>query len=155
MAKKKLKKDKDGNIILETNDNYYVSPKEFGELIQTFYETGELTDELVLMASKIAYRLAYRPNFINYSYRDDMIGDAVIKIVAALQNKKFNHEKGNPFSYFTKIAVNAFCNRIKKEKKQHEAVMGYQEEMYNELMSDVMNSRKVRIDSNSLTGSEE
>ena len=155
MARKKLERDKDGKIILEDNDNYYVSPKEFGRLIQEFYDTDELTDELVLMASKIAYRLAYRPNFINYTYRDDMIGDAVIKIVAALQHKKFNHEKGNPFSYFTKIAINAFRNRIKKEKKQHEAVLGYQEEVYNELMSDVMNTRKSRFNSDESFGNDE
>jgi DNA-directed RNA polymerase specialized sigma24 family protein len=134
----------------KNTDNYYVNPKEFGELIQKFYNTDVLSDELVLMASKIAYRLAYRPNFINYTYRDDMIGDAVIKIVAALQNKKFNHEKGNPFSYFTKIAINAFRNRIKKEKKQHDAVTAYQEEMYNELMDNVMNSRKIRVHSENI-----
>jgi DNA-directed RNA polymerase specialized sigma24 family protein len=122
-------------------DDYYVKPKEFSILIQKFYDTGDLTDELVLMASKIAHRLAYRPNFINYSYRDDMVGDAVIKMISALQNKKFNHEKGNPFSYFTKIAINAFRNRIKKEKKQHEAVLGYQEEIYNELVTDVANRK--------------
>lgn len=129
---------------LSDNKDYYVSPKAFSILIENFYKNGVLTDELVTMATKIAYRLAFKPNFINYSYRDDMIGDAVVKMIAALQHKKFNpvKAKGNPFSYFTKIAINAFRNRIKKEKKQHEAVVNYQEEMYNQLISDVYNQNK-------------
>lgn len=131
MTKSTLKKKKE-------HEEYYVEPKEFGKLISKFYKTSELSDELVIMASKIAHRLAYRPNFINYSYRDDMVGDAIIKMIAALRNKKFKHAKGNPFSYFTKIAFNAFRNRIKKEKKQHEAIKKYQEETYNDLMSDLI-----------------
>ena len=51
------------------------------------------------------------------SYREEMTGDAIVKMIKALREKKFLPEKGNPFSYFTKIAFHAFCNRIKREKK--------------------------------------
>ena len=85
---------------------------------------------------KIANRLAFAPNFINYTYREEMVGDAVIRMIEALTSQKFNPDKGNPFSYFTKIAFHAFCNRIKKEKKIREALVNYQNSVYNEMIDD-------------------
>lgn len=65
----------------------------------------------------IAQRLATKPNFYNYSYKDEMIGDAVENCLRYLHN--FNPEKtNNPFAYFTQIVYNAFLRRIEKEKKQ-------------------------------------
>lgn len=65
----------------------------------------------------IAHRLCYKPNFINYSYRDDMIADGIENAVIAVP--KFNPEKSkNPFAYFTQIIYFAFIRRIQKEKKQ-------------------------------------
>jgi hypothetical protein len=70
------------------------------------------------------------------SYKEDMIGDARVKMVAALQHKKFNLKLGkNPFSYFTTIAFHAFINRIKKEKKHHQIVLDYQEQVYTDLLT--------------------
>lgn len=66
---------------------------------------------------KIATHLSYKPNFINYSYRDDMILDGVENCILYLSN--FNPEKSkNPFSYFTQIIYYAFLRKIMKEKKQ-------------------------------------
>ena len=63
-----------------------------------------------------------------------MIGDAVVNMIAAVKNKKFNLEStSNPFSYFTTIAYHAFINRIKKEKKYRETINDYQEQVYGEL----------------------
>ena len=65
----------------------------------------------------IAQRLATRPNFVGYSYREEMIGDAIENCLRYLHN--FNPEKtNNPFAYFTQIVYNAFLRRIEKEKKQ-------------------------------------
>lgn len=65
----------------------------------------------------IANRLAYKPNFINYTYRDDMISDGIENAVMAIHN--FDPEKSkNPFAYFTQIIWFAFIRRIQKEKKQ-------------------------------------
>jgi DNA-directed RNA polymerase specialized sigma24 family protein len=56
---------------------------------------------------------------------------------AALKYKKYNFDNNsNPFSYFTTIAFHAFINRIKKEKRHHEAVKNYREKMYEDIMSD-------------------
>ena len=113
---------------------YYVDPKIFQDQILVYYGDDDMTEELGSAIYNIANRLAFAPNFINYSYREDMVGDAIIKMVSALKNKKFNPDKGNPFSYYTKIAFNAFCNRIKKEKRAHEAILNHQAEVYDTLM---------------------
>ena len=66
---------------------------------------------------KIATKLANRPNFINYSYKDDMILDGIENCIMYFDN--FDPEKSsNPFSYFTTIIWYAFLRRLDKEKKQ-------------------------------------
>ena len=66
---------------------------------------------------KIANHLSYRPNFINYTFRDDMISDGIENCLQYLNN--FNPKKSNnPFAYFTQIIYYAFVRRIQKEKKQ-------------------------------------
>ena len=66
---------------------------------------------------KIATRLSNRPNFINYSYKDEMISDGIETSIINI--KSFNPDKyDNPFAYFTQIIYHAFILRIQKEKKQ-------------------------------------
>ena len=66
---------------------------------------------------KIANHLSYRPNFINYTYRDDMISDGIENCLQYMSN--FDPDKSNnPFAYFTQIIYYAFIRRIQKEKKQ-------------------------------------
>jgi len=65
----------------------------------------------------ICNKLATKPNFANYSYREEMIADGIENCVAAAHS--FDPAKSNnPFAYFTQIAWNAFIRRIQKEKKQ-------------------------------------
>lgn len=64
----------------------------------------------------IANRLALKPNFISYTYRDEMISDGLENCINYLHN--FNPDKyDNPFAYFTQIIYYAFLRRIDKEKK--------------------------------------
>ena len=66
---------------------------------------------------KIATHLSYKPNFVNYMFRDDMISDGIENCVQYINN--FDPEKSrNPFAYFTQIIHYAFLRRIQKEKKQ-------------------------------------
>jgi hypothetical protein len=66
---------------------------------------------------KIARHLSYKSNFINYSYKDEMISDAIENCLAVVNN--FDPAKSkNPFAYFTQITFFAFVRRIQKEKKQ-------------------------------------
>lgn len=65
----------------------------------------------------IATRLATKPNFVNYTYKDEMISDGVENCIVYIDN--FDPEKSsNPFAYFTQIIFFAFLRRIQKEKKQ-------------------------------------
>ena len=118
---------------------HYVNAKEFTSDIIEYYDSGtdEVSEKLGESIYKIATGLSYAPNFINYSYKDDMVGDAIVKMFSALQLKKFKIDTGNnPFSYFTTIAFHAFINRIKKEKKQRQVISDYQEIVYEEMASE-------------------
>lgn len=65
---------------------------------------------------EIANRLAHKPNFINYPFREEMVGDGIENAIKCLGN--FDPEKStNPFAYFTQVIYYAFLRRIQKEKK--------------------------------------
>jgi len=133
------------------NKPYYVNPKEFLELIRQYYDDDtdkKLESQLGEAIYKIATGLSFAPNFINYSYKDDMVGDAIVKMYSALKNKKYNIESGNnPFSYFTTIAFHAFINRIKKEKKHRDMINEYQESIFEQL-SEVLPNGGASTDNN-------
>lgn len=65
---------------------------------------------------KIAEHLSYKPNFMNYSFREEMVGDAVENCLMYFENFDPNKTK-NPFAYFTQIVFYAFLRRIAKENK--------------------------------------
>jgi DNA-directed RNA polymerase specialized sigma subunit len=68
---------------------------------------------------KIATHLSFKPNFVNYMFKDDMICDGIENCVRYINN--FDPEKSqNPFAYFTQIIHYAFLRRIQQEKKQLE-----------------------------------
>jgi hypothetical protein len=84
---------------------------------------------------KIATHLSYKPNFVNYMFREDMISDGIENCVQYIDN--FDPEKSkNPFAYFTQIIWFAFLRRISKEKRQLDIKnkllekSGYQEVMH-------------------------
>ena len=117
---------------------YYVSPKDFTEELRNFYETDVITNELALMIKNIAYGLAHASNFINYTFKEDAIGDSLINMFNALKQKKYNFNKGsNPFSYFNSISFNCWRSRIKKEKRMRDTLAAYQEEVYSIVGPDV------------------
>lgn len=109
------------------NANHYVDNKEFFKAmvewkakIKEAENLGERNPPVTEYIGKcfmyIAEHLAYRPNFMNYPYKDEMIGDGIENCILYAHN--FNPEKSkNPFSYFTQIIYYAFLRRIEKEKK--------------------------------------
>ena len=110
---------------------YYVSPAEFTAELRKYYETNIMSDNLALMIRNIAYGLAHASNFINYTFKEEAIGDSLINMFNALKDKKYNFDKGfNPFSYFNSIAFNCWRSRIKKEKRMRDTLAAYQEEVY-------------------------
>ena len=107
---------------------HYVNNKQFLEAIverklllkeaeESDLPKPQVTNYLGECILKIANHLSYRPNFINYTYRDEMISDGIENSLQYIDN--FDPEKSkNPFAYFTQIIYFAFVRRITKEKKQ-------------------------------------
>ena len=82
-----------------------------------------ISDKAAVCFMKIAKNLATKPNFRNYTYKDEMILDGIENCIAYAHN--FNPEKSsNPFSYFTQIIYYAFIRRIQKENKQRDVKKG-------------------------------
>ena len=108
--------------------NNYIDNKEFFQAMSEWKkevieaeDSGEdkpsVTDYIGKCFMDIAEHLSYRPNFINYPYREEMISDGIENCLMYAHN--FDPEKSkNPFSYFTQIIYYAFLRRIEKEKKQ-------------------------------------
>jgi hypothetical protein len=112
---------------------FYIDPAVFKQQLVEYYGNGSNESEIAISINKIAHGLSYSSNFINYTYKDEMIGDAIVKMFTAVKNKKFDiTSEYNPFSYFTTIAFHAFINRIKKEKKHTEAINEYKSRFYEE-----------------------
>lgn len=140
-AKKPAKKPRKRRKKNTDKEKHYVNAGEFLDALKAYYKSDVITDELAQMVNKIANGLSFAPNFINYSYKDEMVGDAILKMFSAVKNKKFDiTTKYNPFSYFTTIAFHAFINRIKKEKKYRETVINYQESVYSDMINSNPNS---------------
>ena len=107
---------------------HYVNNKELLEALIVYREKVAIAKEKELPKPritnylgscflKIATHLSYKPNFVNYMFRDDMISDCIENCVQYIHN--FDPAKSrNPFAYFTQIIHYAFLRRIQKEKKQ-------------------------------------
>ena len=80
-------------------------------------ESPLISDYLGKCIFDICTHIAYMPNFINYSYRSEMISDAIENCIEAIDKFKPD-EYDKPFAYFTQISYWAFLRRIEKEKKQ-------------------------------------
>ena len=112
------------------NKEFYVNNKEFLQALIEYRTKVKKAKESDLPRPivpnyigdcflKIATHLSYKPNFVNYMFREDMICDGIENCLQYIDN--FDPEKSsNPFAYFTQIIYYAFLRRIQKEKKQLE-----------------------------------
>jgi len=109
---------------------HYVNNKDFltaiikyKELVSLAEIRGEpkprITNYLGECFLKIATHLSFKPNFVNYMFKDDMICDGIENCVQYINNFDPN-KSSNPFAYFTQIIHYAFLRRIQREKRQLE-----------------------------------
>ena len=123
---------------------HYINNKEFSHAVVDYVTLANkakeeekpvpiVTDYIATCFMKIAEGLSHRPNFIRYTYRDEMVMDGVENCLRAINNYKIETAtrtgKPNAFSYFTQIVYFAFIRRITKEKKQQEIKMRFIEKM--------------------------
>jgi hypothetical protein len=115
------------NSYIMKKQKHYVNNKELYEEMVRWKDSCREAEQ-TLPATKyigesileIAKRLATKPNFSNYTYKEEMIMDGVENCLLYMHN--FDTEKyKNPFAYFTQIIYYAFLRRIQKEKK-HAAI---------------------------------
>ena len=114
---------------------HYVNNKQFSHAVVDYVKSvteaeakglqpPKVTDYIATCFMKISEGLSHRPNFVRYTYRDEMVMDAVENCLRAIRNYKIETatRTGNPnaFSYFTQICFFAFIRRITKEKKQQD-----------------------------------
>jgi hypothetical protein len=119
MSKKDTSEKKEHYV---DNKEFFVAMTDWKKNVIESENSGDtkppVTDYIGKCFLDIATHLSYRPNFINYPYREEMIGDGIENCLMYAHN--FNPEKSkNPFSYFTQIIYYAFLRRIEKEKKQN------------------------------------
>ena len=119
-----------GTMARPKKSEHYVNNKEFLNALENYFaevERAKLNDKPKPVIPKyigecflkIATHLSFKPNFVNYMFKDDMVCDGIENCVQYINN--FNPEKSkNPFAYFTQIIHYAFLRRIQKEKKQLE-----------------------------------
>jgi hypothetical protein len=99
---------------------YYIDPVELKEEIRKFQESEndeQMSDKLGEMLIKLATRFASRPNFYRYSYKEDFIADAILRMVQQIHKINLDHPKCNPFTYLTMTCYHVFIAKITKEKK--------------------------------------
>jgi|TARA_Y100001937_G_C7070790_1_gene308269 hypothetical protein len=119
-----------GTMRRPKKSEHYVNNKDFLAALEDYFIKVKRAEEKGLTKPqipryigecflKIANHLSYKPNFVNYMFKDDMICDGIENCVRYIHN--FNPDKSkNPFAYFTQIIYYAFLRRISQEKKQLE-----------------------------------
>mgnify|MGYP005664196415 FL=1 len=120
---------------------HYVNNKEFSLAVVDYCESAEkarkqksknipiVPNYIAECFLKIAEGLSHKSNFIRYTYREEMVMDAVENCLKAIKNYdiKTATRTGTPnaFAYFTQISWYAFLRRIEKEKKQQDIKLKY------------------------------
>ena len=114
---------------------HYVNNQEFSAAVVDYVGTVKeakdagkpipvVTDYVATCFLRIAENLSHKSNFIRYTYREEMVMDAVENCLKAVENYDINAStrtgKPNAFAYFTQIIWYAFLRRITKEKKQQD-----------------------------------
>lgn len=104
-----------------SNDNFCQALIEYKKLCKEAEKEGKPAPQIPNYIGecflKIAKGLSHNRNFINYTFKDEMISDGVENCLMYFDN--FDPEiSKNPFAYFTQIIYYAFLRRIQKEKKQ-------------------------------------
>ena len=153
---------------------HYVNNQEFSQAVVSYVGTVReakdagkpvpvVTDYVATCFLRIAENLSHKSNFIRYTYREEMVMDAVENCLKAIENYDINAStrtgKPNAFAYFTQIIWYAFLRRISKEKKQQDIKEKYlsqsgvevflqaeQGDMSTQVVSHFVDTLKDRID---------
>lgn len=95
--------------------------KKSGKMVEGKFIEGRPSERLGEMIQLIAQNYSSKGSFASYTWREDMVSDAVYVCLKYMHNfREKEGEKPNPFAYLTTIIYRAFLNYIKKQKKHSE-----------------------------------
>ena len=130
-------------VVERRSPHHYVNNKDFSAAVVEYVKSvqeadasGDPTPEVPQYIAecflKIAEGLSHKSNFVRYTYREEMVMDAVENCLKAITNYDIDAatRSGNPnaFAYFTQISYYAFVRRIQREKRQSDIRMKFMEE---------------------------
>lgn len=148
--KKKKPRDREfyvkGADLIEEIRKYQKSKQEDAEKRGVPLEQGQgiISEQLGVMLIKIATRFSMHPRFYGYSYRDQMVADAIARMITNGVDKiNPDHPKCNPFAYLTQCAFNIFRQKIKNQKKYSQTKQRLREQVFTQFESDegLMNTK--------------
>ena len=120
---------------------YYVKGKDLIEQIRKYQQSrkkdpegkGYISEELGSMILKICTRFSLHPKFYGYTYRDQMVADAVMRCLSkSIARIDLSLPNCNPFSYFTQTALNCFRARINSQKKFMSTKKRFRQQYYDQ-----------------------
>lgn len=118
----------------KSKDAFYIDPDKFRDAIVEFYATGEFSEKLGEFVYLLCKRVGNNTSWINYTYNDELVQEAILKVSRVLIRKKYDPYRGNAFSYFSMVAINTIKNGIKQADKKETTLENYQSQMYEELV---------------------
>ena len=149
--RKKQQLEERRRIRRENKTINYVDPAAMLERIEEYYKTDVMSEDLAMDIRRICDRLSMSSRFVNYTYREEMAGDAFLSAYKAIYYKKFKLGCGyNPFSYITQVAFHSMVQRIKTEHKEREKTDMFREAHFDEYLketADEANAANDGIDS--------
>lgn len=102
---------------VEATQRYYIKNSELLPEVLRSKSLGRITNELAIMLMMLTRRYASRPCFNNYSYKEDMIAEALANLCKnALQFDPDRYSTPNPFAYYTTCINNTFLQFLNVEK---------------------------------------
>ncbi len=111
-------------------DAGHSAPRQYATNVDLLTETRRsrrqklITPELARMLMAIAENYSHKPNWRGYSYREDLVGSAMLRLCTAVF--KVDTKRSNPFAYLTTVTHNAFLQALKKEQRYHRAVSRFE-----------------------------
>ena len=100
-----------------SNKSYYIKNKQILNELSEYKKTGIISEKLGEIFITIATNYSKKGSFSGYTWKDEMISEAILTCIKYIKNFDIEIKNPNPFAYITTICHRAFVNYIKKQKK--------------------------------------
>lgn len=118
------------------SNSMYLNKREMLEEIQKYHETKEISERLANMFRIIAKKFSSHSWFYRYTYREDMMSQAVFMMLKKIDKFDLNYPSADPFAYFSSVAYNEFRQMIKKENKNLLARENFRQHVWTDICTE-------------------